>query len=137
MSYVDVLALEVDQVPCAAPLCTFLCGCKHSFVRFVPATFLVRRAPPSGRSDLTQSDFSSAHVSNVWLLRMIVLCWRASVFGDEYPDHLRLQPTAKFTDEIKFTITFQCRMKPAVRSLVCPEARTVCEFGCAQRLGSR
>jgi hypothetical protein len=25
-----------------------------------------------------------------------------------------MQPTAKFTDEMKFTITFQCKMKPAV-----------------------
>jgi len=32
------------------------------------------------------------------------------------PDRARArQPTAKFTDEIKFTITFNCKMKPAVR----------------------
>lgn len=29
----------------------------------------------------------------------------------------RVQPTAKFTDEINFTITFQCKMKPAVTYL--------------------
>ena len=45
-----------------------------------------------------------------------------------------VQPTAKFTDEIKFDITFQCKMKPAVPPAaplpVCP-ARS-CKLTCVR-----
>ena len=53
------------------------------------------------------------------------------------PDRARArQPTAKFTDEIKFTITFNCKMKPAVRGPREPAAAAVPPV-CAHALPSR